>query len=1601
MKRLLLSFLVNVFFVFVGWPQINFGPARPGPEGSVVRPFAADSLGNLYTGGTGIFRSTNGGDSWVRINPDLSPNCLLINRSGHIFAGIGNGGLFRSTNGGSSWEQVGMGIIGQSILSLTLDPLGNIYAGTNYGLYFSTNNGSSFVQKANLPPNSVNDLDVNTDGTLFAATNSGIFSSPDLGASWTHIQSGFVNVSALKKAGNGNYFASCDQGVFRSSDRCSTWVNSLLRYDATYLVIVNGTDLFCSTYSSGVFRSTNSGQSWEPVNTGLNQGNIISMFVRPNGDLFAGTFLGPYRSTDGGSHWTPQTSGLGQLRIDGFVIAPSGNLFAGGYGGVFRSSDGGIAWEIVNKGFGFTDVWFLDVAPSGVLFAGTSNGAYRSTNAGGDWTLMTNGLQTEIPSAIGFLHSGAILLSTSSGVYRTTDNGDSWSRVFQDFNFGAVTRFGPDSAGNVYAVHGPRILASTDDGVTWNERSRDVPSLRGLTTNSVGHLLATGQGGVFRSLNGGLQWEQVHTAPAGSNDLRLTINDAGFVYLENDGGQISQSKDNGKSWTVANSGLAEGISKILLDPAGYMYALTPQNTIRQSVASTVQGTAPNIFVSPLSLGRQRIAQTHDSVMTVCNIGNGILNVSSVAVSDTMLRLKDPAFAVPPHAKYIDSLHITPRSLGSRLADIVLSHNSETLNDTVHVNFFGFGVPKIRFSVDTLRFGRLDFGDARDSVITGLNEGDDTLAISMALSTSISFTNRPIYENVLPGGSFTDTVRFSPRAAGRINGHLVVQSNTESRNDSLPLSGAGTDAQIQLPMGTIYFPTLTLGQKRDTVVTIRNLGTDTLRTRSITTPASFKSHPVSWTIPPGQSIDDTITFEPQSYGYISGPMFINFNGISSPAMIYLYGQALDNKLLVVRPSSLKFGVVRIGDSSSASITLLNAGADTIRFFNPGVPSHYRIAALPQKLAPGDSSIVSVIFKPLTFGYLNSTLLIYNNTSRSPAQIILHGTCADSARYSFASKVIAFPTIVAGTSRDTVIVVSNTGPDTLRLLSVFSSSPSWFSYRPSSAKIPPYGSSTDTIRFFGDTPGPASGFFNLFNNSPITPETLYVSGTVKGVAKLSIASRELDFGDVEIESSKDAVLSIANTGEDTLRIFSVVSVNPVVAPLRTQLVIPPSQAFLDTIRFSPAVAESLSNAFLVLTHNASGSPDTVRVRGKGLPIFWRIVSNPGPLATRMIVTRQGNFFVSVLGQGISRSTDNGVSWVQVNNGLSGSPFVTSVQGLAISDNGTLFAATVQDGVFRSTDNGTTWEKKSNGLTSLFVNNVYVNGAGVAFAATNTSFGDSNGVFRSLNNGDTWALLDIGLRNPNVFGMGGTSHGETFVAALDHGIYRSTDNGGTWSLVATAPSAASAWNFAEITSGEIFAATDGNGILRSTDHGLSWSSTNTGLHSLHVFCLVGAKDGSVFAGSTREGVLRSTDRGNSWFKYNNGSRDTVVWGLVRHPSDYIYVLNMTGLFRSLSPIVTSVSDKDAPQRTPPTEYALEQNYPNPFNPSTTIRFSMAGDAHVSVTVFDLLGRQVEMLVDQRLAAGRYTVQWSPRQVSSGIYLVRMHTESYKAVKKVIYLK
>jgi len=88
-------------------------------------------------------------------------------------------------------------------------------------------------------------------------------------------------------------------------------------------------------------------------------------------------------------------------------------------------------------------------------------------------------------------------------------------------------------------------------------------------------------------------------------------------------------------------------------------------------------------------------------------------------------------------------------------------------------------------------------------------------------------------------------------------------------------------------------------------------------------------------------------------------------------------------------------------------------------------------------------------------------------------------------------------------------------------------------------------------------------------------------------------------------------------------------------------------------------------------------------------------------------------------------------------------------------------------------------------------------------------------------------------------------------------------------------------------------------------------------------------------------------------------------------------------------------------PNDFELLQNYPNPFNPTTTINYNIAKETNVKLDVFDVLGRHVQTLVNQKQTPGKYNVEFNASKLTSGVYIYRLQAGSYFFVKKLLLMK
>ena len=352
------------------------------------------------------------------------------------------------------------------------------------------------------------------------------------------------------------------------------------------------------------------------------------------------------------------------------------------------------------------------------------------------------------------------------------------------------------------------------------------------------------------------------------------------------------------------------------------------------------------------------------------------------------------------------------------------------------------------------------------------------------------------------------------------------------------------------------------------------------------------------------------------------------------------------------------------------------------------------------------------------------------------------------------------------------------------------------------------------------------------------------------------------------------------------------------------------------------------------------------------------------------------------GCSRTTDNGNNWVLINNGLAGG----AMYSLAISPTGNIFGGSFQAGIFRSINNGSNWSRVYASLVVVW--GFAINSSGTIFAGT-----DFQGVVRSTDGGTNWT--QVGLTGKDVLSLAVNPSGIVFAGRRGDGVYQSTNNGDSWTPVNNGLGNLTVWALMFNTNADLFASTN-SGVYRSTDNGGSW--TLSGISGTTVVTLVRNTDGVLFAGSTIRGVYQSLTGGASCSQINSGLTDTSVYSLAISPNGALFAGTYDqGVFR-FSQSATSVHQSSEGM---PLSFSLSQNYPNPFNPSTKIDFSVPTGTFVSLKVYDLLGREVAMIVSEALTPGSYQVTFNGASVASGTYFYRLQAGEFVQTKKLVLQK
>lgn len=401
--------------------------------------------------------------------------------------------------------------------------------------------------------------------------------------------------------------------------------------------------------------------------------------------------------------------------------------------------------------------------------------------------------------------------------------------------------------------------------------------------------------------------------------------------------------------------------------------------------------------------------------------------------------------------------------------------------------------------------------------------------------------------------------------------------------------------------------------------------------------------------------------------------------------------------------------------------------------------------------------------------------------------------------------------------------------------------------------------------------------------------------------------------------------------------------------------------------------------------------------------------------MLKLPSGRFLTST-DLGIFRRNANDTVWAKifpVNGYFGGRPLFQDGVG-NIYTLGNYLMPSYQYFVYKSTDEGTTWNPDTAGVKRSTNNGAfYVDEAGNQHTVTSSGSSSVANIAVKLLNG-SWQPDTSGFSPFNNYQQHGNAfvsdgHGFLYIGgAFNRGnVWRRPIGGGSWVLDTTGLKGRTISSFTRMRNGDILAvAVGGFNSLALLRHSAGvWSeialpfadalASSVSVDSTGA--IVGAFsffDAATYT-PTSKGVYFSTDTGATWTYAGliNMSINTLV-----SYGDTTYALTQgNGAYLLRHQKGTSVFEKNQT----PLAFSLFQNYPNPFNPSTTIVYDVPKAVHVKLTIYDILGRVVDELVNEEKTAGRHVVEWNAEAKSSGVYFYRLKAEGFVSTRKLLLIR
>ncbi|MFC2093521.1 YCF48-related protein [Bacteroidota bacterium] len=189
----------------------------------------------------------------------------------------------------------------------------------------------------------------------------------------------------------------------------------------------------------------------------------------------------------------------------------------------------------------------------------------------------------------------------------------------------------------------------------------------------------------------------------------------------------------------------------------------------------------------------------------------------------------------------------------------------------------------------------------------------------------------------------------------------------------------------------------------------------------------------------------------------------------------------------------------------------------------------------------------------------------------------------------------------------------------------------------------------------------------------------------------------------------------------------------------------------------------------------------------------------------------------------------------------------------------------------------------------------------------------------------------------------------------------------------------------------------IFRTINGGTNWTQQSSGSSRyLKGVSFTDANNGTA-VGDTGT-ILRTTNGGTNWISQISGTTKDLYGVSFTDANTGTVVGDYSTILRTTNGGGVFINQRSSEI---PEGFSLYQNYPNPFNPVTTIRFDLHNSSYSKLIIYNILGKEIATLVNEKLSVGSYEVNWNASEYPSGVYFYKLITEEFTNTRKMILLK